>query len=60
MVYPDLHTFAQYGAQALDQLESAGAPVRLSAARRAEILRLAEVPPYEVGLPYGYWSAAKL
>jgi hypothetical protein len=34
--------------------------VRLSEAQRTEILHLAEVPPYEVGLPYGRWSVAKL
>ena len=59
-IYADLHTFAQYGVQAIDQLGSPGAPVRLSEAQRAEIVRLAEVPPYEVGLPYGRWSIAKL
>ena len=59
-IYADLHAFAEHGVQALDQLGSPGAPVRLSEAQRAEILRLAEVPPYELGLPYGRWSAAKL
>jgi transposase len=59
-IYTDLHAFAQYGVQAIDQLGSPGAPVRLSEVQRAEILRLAEVPPYEVGLPYGRWSVAKL
>lgn len=59
-IYADLHAFAQHGVQALDQLGSPGAPVRLSEAQRAEILRLAEVPPYELGLPYGRWSVAKL
>ena len=59
-IYTDLHTFARYGVHALDQLGSPGAPVRLSQAHRAEILRLAEVPPYEGGLPYGRWSVAKV
>jgi transposase len=59
-IYADLHAFAQYGGQAINQLGSPGAPVRLSEVQRAEIVRLAEVPPYELGLPYGRWSAAKL
>jgi transposase len=59
-IYTDLHAFAQYGVQAIAQLGSPGAPVRLSEAHRAEMVRLAAVPPYEVGLPYGRWSAAKL
>jgi transposase len=59
-IYADLHVFAEHGVQALDQLGSPGAPGRLSEAQRAEILRLAEVAPYELGLPYGRWSAAKL
>lgn len=59
-IYTDLHAFAQHGVRAIDQLGSPGAPVRLSEAQRAEIVRLAEVPPYEIGLPYGRWSATKL
>jgi transposase len=59
-IYADLHAFAQHGVQASDQLGSPGAPVRLSEAQRIEILRLAAVPPYELGLPHGRWSVAKL
>jgi transposase len=59
-IYTDLHAFAQHGVQAIDQLGSPGAPVRLSEAQRAEMWRLAEVPPSECGWPYGRWSVAQL
>jgi transposase len=59
-IYADLHAFAQHGVRAIDQLGSPGAPVRLNEAQQIEILRLAAVPPYELGLPYGRWSVAKL
>lgn len=59
-IYADLHAFAQHGVRALDQLRAPGAPVRLSKAQRIEIVRLAAGPPYELGLPYGRWSVAKL
>ena|SRR5437867_553299 len=59
-IYADLHTFAQHGVAAVHQLGSPGAPVRLSEAQREEIWRVAEQPPYELGLSYGRWSAAKL
>jgi transposase len=59
-IYADLHAFEQNGMACLDQLHSAGAPLRIGEAQRVEILRLAELPPYELGLPYGRWSVAKL
>jgi transposase len=59
-VYSDLRSFAQHGVACLDHLGVGGVPARITQAQRAEILRLAEVPPTEVGLPYGRWSLAKL
>lgn len=54
------HVCAQHGVRAMDPWGSPGAPVRLSAAQRAESVRRAEVPPSERGLPYGRWSATKV
>lgn len=58
-IYTDLHTFAQDGVEAVKQFDSRGAPQRITEDQRAEILRLAEIPPYEFGLPYGRWSLAQ-
>jgi len=59
-VYADLHAFGQEGLGSVRQSRCLGAPPRLTAEQRAEITRLADVPPYELGLPYGRWSLAKL
>jgi len=59
-VYADLRAFNQHGLNSVQQLRSRGAPVRISETQAAEILRLAQIPPYELGLPYGRWSVAKL
>ena len=56
----DLRAFGHQGLSSLRQPRSTGAPIRIGDAQVAEILRLAEVPPYELGLPYGRWSIAKL
>jgi transposase len=59
-IYADLHAFDQQGVSAIHQLHSLGAPVRISDSQVEEILRIAERPPYELGLPYGRWSGTKL
>lgn len=56
----DLRAFDQQRLKALRQPRSIGAPSRIDIAQRSEILRLAALPPYELGLPYGRWSATKL
>jgi transposase len=59
-VYSDLRAFERDGLDCVHYRLRGGAPIRIAEAQRAEILRLAEVPPGEVGLPYGRWSLAKL
>ena len=59
-IYADLHAFGREGLASVHQSRCPGAPPRLTAEQRVEIARLAEVPPYELGLPYGRWSLAKL
>jgi transposase len=59
-VYADLRAFERYGLDCVHHRSYGGAPVQIAEAQRAEILRLAEAPPGEVGLPYGRWSLAKL
>jgi transposase len=58
--YADLHAFPRQGLGAVCQPRRLGAPPRLTRAQLAAIWRLAETPPYEVGLPYGRWSLSKL
>ncbi len=59
-VYSDLHAFEREGLRAVHPRRRQGAPPQLTTEQRAEICRLAEVPPYELGQPYGRWSLAKL
>jgi transposase len=59
-IYADLRAFDQQGLASIKQTRSVGAPARITDAQTAEILRLAELPPYELGLPYGRWSVEKL
>ena len=59
-VYSDLHAFAHFGVASVRQHLRGGAPVRIWPQQTAEILRLAETPPGDVGLPFGRWSLAKL
>jgi transposase len=59
-IYADLHAFDASGLDCFEQLHKAGAPAHIIADQRAEIIRLVEVPPYELGLPYGRWSLSKL
>lgn len=59
-IYADLHAFGHQSVSAIQQLHSRGAPVRISDSQVEEIVRIAERPPYELGLPYGRWSGTKL
>ncbi len=59
-IYSDLQTFEHEGVDCVHHRLHGGAPVRITEAQRAEILRVAELPPSEVGLPYGHWSLSKL
>ncbi len=58
--YTDLHAFGQHGLDSVRQPRRLGAPAGLSGVQVRAIWRLAETPPYELGLPYGRWSLAKL
>jgi transposase len=58
--YADLHAFQQQGLDSVRQPRHTGAPAGLSSAQVRAIWRLAERPPYDLGLPYGRWSLAKL
>ncbi|WP_406698641.1 helix-turn-helix domain-containing protein [Singulisphaera sp. Ch08] len=59
-VYADLHAFEREGLASVRQSRCLGAPPRLTTEQWEEIVRLAEVPLYELGLPYSRWSLAKL
>lgn len=59
-IYTDLHAFDAHGVAAVSQLGSPGAPSHLTSQQRAEICRLADLSPQEVGLSYGRWSLSKL
>jgi transposase len=58
--YADLQAFQRQGVDSLRRPRRAGAPAVLSAAQVQAIWRSAQMPPYELGLPYGRWSLAKL
>lgn len=58
--YADLHAFQQQGLDSVRQPRRPGAPASLSGAQVQTIWRLAQTPPYDLGLPYGRWSLAKL
>jgi transposase len=58
--YADLHAFRQQGLDAVRQPRRTGAPADLSSVQVRTIWRLAKTAPYDVGLPYGRWSLAKL
>ena len=59
-VYSDVRAFERYGVDCIHHRLRGGAPIRIAEAQRAEIVRLAEMAPGEVGLPYGRWSLSKL
>jgi transposase len=57
-IYTDLHAFDRQGLYALQP--PSGSTASLTPAQIREICRIADHPPYELGLPYGRWSLAKL
>jgi len=59
-IYADLHAFDQQGVAAVQQIRTPGAPVRLSEKQTAEICRIADQSPQDVGLSFGRWSLTKL
>ena len=59
-IYSDLRAFERNGVGCVHQRLGGGAPARLTWTQRADILRLADLPPGQVGLPYGRWSLSKL
>jgi transposase len=58
--YAALRAFRQQGLTAIERPAPRGTPVRLEPAIVQQVLRLADRPPYELGLPYGRWSLATL
>lgn len=59
-IYTDLHVFEQKGVAAVEQLQTGGAPERITAAQVQALVHLAAQSPTVVGLPYGRWSLRKL
>lgn len=59
-IYTDLHAFEQAGLAAVEQLQTGGAPMRITAAQVTALLQLADQSPSVVGLAYGRWSLRKL
>lgn len=57
-IYADLHAFGHDGIAAVHHGSRGGAPQGITPAQETEIQRLAEMPPYTLGLPYGRWSLA--
>lgn len=59
-ILADLHAFDQQGLSSVTQVHQRGVSPRLTPAQKAEICRLADQAPSELGLPYGRWSLSKL
>lgn len=59
-IYAELHAFEAEGLAAVYQIRSPGAPSQLTFRQRAELCRIADQSPQEVGLSYGRWSLSKL
>lgn len=55
----DLHACGTHGVAAGYHQGQRGAPRRLPPTQRNDVWRLADLPPYEWGLPYGRWSLSK-
>ena len=54
-----LHALGMHGVAAVPPVGGGGAPQRITGAQLADMGRLADIPPYELGLPYGRWSLAQ-
>ena len=59
-VYQDLRAFAQSGLDSLRPPPRGGTQRQISRQQESEILRLAQLQPVEVGLPFGRWSLTNL
>jgi transposase len=59
-IYADLHAFDQQGIAAIHQIRTPGAPAQLTEEQKAEICRIADQSPQEVGLSFGRWSLSTL
>jgi len=59
-VYADLRAYAESGLKCLNRISSVGAPTQIKAEQVEEILRIANMEPFELGLPYGRWSLSNL
>lgn len=59
-IYVDLWAFEKDGLAAVEKVRSVGMPRRITDVQLAEIIRIAKIAPYELGLPYGRWSLRKL
>jgi transposase len=59
-IYSDLRAFEQHGMASVEHRLRGGPPTRITETQRVEMVRLAETPPAELGLPYGRWSLSKL
>ncbi len=56
----DLHAFDRDGCGAVQAAGRITAPRGFTPEQIAEVCRLAETAPYELGLPWGRWSLSKL
>lgn len=59
-ILADLHAFDQQGLASVTHLRRRGVSPRLTPVQKAEICRLADRVPGDLGLPYGRWSLSKL
>jgi transposase len=59
-IYAALPAVGLHGVAAVQHWGRGGAPQRLTEAQLADMWRLADMPPYALGLPSGRWSLAKL
>lgn len=59
-VYQDLRAFEQSGLDSLRPPPTGGAQKQISSQQQADILRLAQLQPVDLGLPHGRWSLTNL
>jgi len=59
-IYKDLRAFESLGLAALTPPPRGGASRQVDQAQEAEVLRIAQLSPIDLGLPFARWSLAKL
>src|SRR4051812_37942592 len=59
-IYKDLRAFNSLGLAALKPPPRGGACKQVDMAQEAEIFRIAQLSPIDLGLPFARWSLAKL